>query len=53
MRHYCLQTHEVSSSHTAVNLANELRISMEEWEVTSKVVMVTTDNGQNIKNTIT
>ena len=53
MCHYCLQTREVVSSHTALNLANELWNSMEEWEITGKVVMVTTDNGQNIKNAIT
>ena len=53
MGHYCLQTCEVASSHTALNLADELRNSMEEWEITDKVVMVTTDNGQNIRNAIT
>ena len=53
MGHYCLQTHKVASSHTALNLANELRNSMEEWEITDKVVMVTTDNGQNIRNATT
>ena len=43
MRHYCLQTHEVVSSYTALNLADEIRNSMEEWEITDKVVMVITD----------
>ena len=49
MCHYCLQTRKVASSHTALNLPNELCNSMEEWEITDKVVMVTTNNGQNIK----
>ena len=53
MHHYCLQTREVASSHTALNLGDEISRSMEEWEITSKVVMVTTDNGQNIKNAVT
>ena len=51
--HYCLQTREVVSSHTALNLGDEISRSTEEWEITSKVVMVTTDNGQNIKNAVT
>ena len=53
MGYYCMQTREVASSHTALNLADELRNSMEEWEITDKVVMVTTDNGHNIRNAIT
>ena len=52
MDHYCLQTREVVSSHTAQNLAGEISCSLDEWGITDKVVMVTTDNGQNIKNAI-
>ena len=52
MDHYCLQTREVISSHTAQNLAGEISCSLDEWGITDKVVMVTTDNGQNIKNAI-
>jgi len=53
MHHYCLLTREVAASQTALNLADELRNSMEEWEITGKIVMVTTDNGQNITNAVT
>ena len=52
MHHHCLQTRDVVSSHTAQNLAEEIHYSLDEWDVTGKVVMVTTDNAQNIKNAI-
>ena len=52
MHHHCLQTREVVSSHTAENLAEEIHYSLDEWNITEKVVMVTTDNAQNIKNAI-
>ena len=48
----CLKTQEVVSSHTAQNLAEEIH-SLDEWDITDKVVMVTTDNAQNIRNAIT
>ena len=53
MHHHCLQTREVVSSHTVENLAEEIRYSLDKWDISEKVVMVTTDNGQNIKNAIT
>ena len=53
MHHHCLKTQEVISSHTAHNLAEEIRYSLDEWDITDKVVMVTTDNAQNIRNAIT
>jgi len=53
MHCHCLQTHEIRSSHTAQSLAEEISQSLDEWEITDKVVLVTTDNGQNIKNAIT
>lgn len=39
---------EIRLSHTAQNLAEEIRHSLAD-----KVVLLTTDNGQNIKNAIT
>ena len=53
MHHHCLKTQEVVSSHIAQNLAEEIRYSLDEWDITDKVVMVTTDNAQNIRNAIT
>jgi len=41
MHHYCLQTCEVASSYTALNLGDEISRSTDEWKITSKVVMVT------------
>ena len=52
MHHHCLKT-QVVSSHTAQNLAEEIHYSLDEWDITDKVVMVTTDNVQNIQNAIT
>ena len=48
----CLKTQEVVSSHTAQNLAEEIHYSLDKWDITDKVVMVTTDNAQNIRNAI-
>ena len=53
MHHQCLKTQEVVSSHTAQNLDEEIHYSLDEWDITDKVVMVTTDNAQNIRNAIT
>ena len=53
MHHHCLKTQEVVSSHTAQNHAEEIHYSLDEWDITGKVVMVTTDNAQNIRNAIT
>ena len=53
MHHHCLKTQEVVSSHTAQNLAEEIHYSLDEWDISDKVVMVTTDNVQNIRNAIT
>ena len=48
MHHHCLQTQEVVSSHTAQNVAEQMQCSLDEWDITDKVVMVTTDNGPSI-----
>ena len=53
MHHHSLKTQEVVSSHIAQNLAEEICYSLDKWDITDKVVMVTTDNAQNIRNAIT
>ena len=52
MCHHCLQTREVSTSHNAENLAQELRQSLDEWGIYKKVLIVTTDNAANIRKAI-
>ena len=41
-----------SKSHTAVNLADDLRSSLQQWETLDRVVMITTDNAVNITNAV-
>ena len=48
MCHHCLQTREISTSHTAENLAQELRQSLDEWGIYKKVFIVTTDNAARL-----
>ena len=52
LKHYCLQIQEITESHTAVNLADDLRSSLEQWEALDRVVMITTDNAANITNAV-
>lgn len=52
LKHYCLQIQEITESHTAVNLADDLRSSLEQWETLDRVVMITTDNAANITNAV-
>ena len=52
LKHYCLQIQKITESHTAVNLANDLRNSLEQWESLDRVVMITTDNAANISNAV-
>ena len=52
LKHYCLQIQEITESHTAVNLADDLRNSLEQWESLDRVVMITTDNAANISNAV-
>ena len=47
LKHYCLQIQEITELHTAVNLADDLRSSLEQWEALDRVVMITTDNAAN------
>lgn len=44
LEHYCLQIQGITESHTAVNLADDLRSSLEQWETLDPVVMITTDD---------
>ena len=50
LKHYCLQVQEITESHTAVNLADDLRNSLEQWETLDQLVTITTDNAANITN---
>lgn len=52
LKHYCLQIQEITESHTAVNLADDLKNSLEQWEILDRVVMITTDNAANITNAV-
>ena len=52
MHHHCLQTRKVVSSHAAQSVAEEIHHSLDKWVFTGKVVMVMTDNAENIKNAI-
>ena len=46
----CLQTHYMPEAHTAVNLQEALTASLGQWNLdTDKQVVITTDNGANIK----
>ena len=50
---HLLDTAELSSGHTGVNLASELQESLQHWNLeVSKLVAVTTDNAKNIVNAI-
>ncbi|XP_076301940.1 E3 SUMO-protein ligase ZBED1-like [Lasioglossum baleicum] len=49
---YTLTTHEMEERHTAENIANELKRTLDDWEITNKVVSIVTDNASNIKNAI-
>jgi len=43
---------EVTSAHTAYNIAAELSAVITEWKLDNKVVRITTDNARNVKNTV-
>jgi len=43
---------EVTSAHTANNIAAELSAVITEWKLDNKVVGITTDNARNVKNTV-
>ena len=48
MKSYVLATYQVDVSHTAENVAKELKKVASEWKITEKVVCVTTDNASNM-----
>ena len=47
MKHYLLETKEFSESHSAVNIADELRSILTDWDDTN-LSAITTDNGINV-----
>ena len=50
---YLLDTTEITTEHTAINLADELQESLTRWNLhEDKIVAVTTDNAWNIVNAI-
>ena len=52
LKHFTLETREVTSSHEAENLATELKKSFEQWMISEKVFTITTDNASNITNAV-
>jgi len=52
MQTRCLETKEMPVAHNAENLAEELDQEMKEWNIHSKVVAATTDNGKNVINAV-
>lgn len=49
---YTLTTHAMEESHSAVNLAHQLKNTFEKWEIENKIVAVVTDNARNIINAV-
>ena len=52
IKHYCLMTKEVTETHSAENLAEELRQGIDEWDLSDKLYAITTDNCKNIVNAV-
>ena len=52
IHHHCVTTWEVSVAHNAENLANEIEEVLSKWGIKDQIYGATTDNAQNIKNTI-
>ena len=48
IKSFVLSTYQVESSHTAENIACELKNVTDEWQITEKVVAAVTDNAANI-----
>lgn len=49
---YTLTTHQLNDRHTALNLANQLEITFNKWEINQKMMAVVTDNAKNVLNAI-
>jgi len=49
---YTLTTHEMEESHSAVNLAHQLKNIFDKWEIETKIMAVVTDNAINIINAV-
>lgn len=47
-----LTTHEMEESHSAVNIAHQLKNTFDKWEIERKIMAVVTDNARNIINTV-
>ena len=45
-------TKEVTETHSAENLAEELRQGIDEWDLSDKLYAITTDNCKNIVNAV-
>ena len=52
IKSFCLATCEVTSAHTANNIAAELSAVIAEWKLDTKVIGITTDNARNVKNAV-
>ena len=52
MKSFCLATREITSAHTADNIAAELSAVIAEWKLDTKVIGITTDNARNVKNAV-
>ena len=52
MKSFCLVTREVTSAHTADNIAAELSAIIAEWKLDTQVIGITTDNARNVKNAV-
>ena len=52
LKNYVLQTRSVPESHTAVNVASNLQAVVMEWDLSTKLQGISTDNGRNIVNAV-
>ena len=48
LRSYCLNTYQVKLAHTAENIASELKVIAQQWNITDKISCVVSDNAANI-----
>lgn len=47
-----MATKEICGSHTAENIGNVLTTILNEWQIFNKIVTIVSDNGANIKESI-
>ena len=48
LKSYILSTYQVKMSHTAENIASELKAITDKWGITAKITCIVTDNAANI-----